>query len=112
MGEMLRTPKRLVMNSRLSKRMFLLREKPPHDMRSLSAATSSADDRTIETSRGKARYKSPFLACQLSVFFISKNRVVKNVHSSFEMVLRTTNHTMIYPGSFPSSKVIVIHPAV
>jgi hypothetical protein len=41
-----------------------------------------------------------------------KNRVVKIAHSSFEMVLRTTKHTMIYPGLGPSLEVIVIRPAV
>jgi hypothetical protein len=41
-----------------------------------------ADERTIETSRGKAHCKSPFLARQLSVFFTStRYRVVKIVCS-------------------------------
>jgi hypothetical protein len=41
-----------------------------------------------------------------------KYRVVKIVHSSFEMVLQTTERTMIYPGSGPSLEVIVICPVV
>jgi hypothetical protein len=35
----------------------------------------------------------------LLVFFCTgKNRMVKIMRSSFEMVLRTTKHTMIYPA--------------
>jgi hypothetical protein len=50
---------------------------------------------------------------QLSVFFCTgKNRVVKITHSSFEMVLRTTKHTMIYPISGPSLKVIALRSVV
>jgi hypothetical protein len=46
------------------------------------------------------------------VFFCTeKNRVVKIVHSSFEVVLRITEHTMIYPGSGPSFEVIPLCPA-
>jgi hypothetical protein len=69
MGERLRPPKRSAMNSRLLKRMVSPREKPPLDRRSSPATTMSMDDGTIRTSRGKARCKSSFLACQLSVFF-------------------------------------------
>jgi hypothetical protein len=49
----------------------------------------------------------------LSVFSaLAKYRVVKIVHSRFEVVLRTMKHTMIYPCSGPSSKVIALHSAV
>jgi hypothetical protein len=34
--------------------------------------------------------------------------VVKIAHSSSEVVLLTMNHTMIYPGSGPSSEVIAL----
>jgi hypothetical protein len=50
------------------KTLVLLRVKPPHIKRSLSAEIVSADEGTIRTSRGKARCKSPYLACQLSMF--------------------------------------------
>jgi hypothetical protein len=43
--------------------------KPSHDKCSPPAVAASANDGTIGTSRGKAHCKSPFLACQLSVFF-------------------------------------------
>jgi hypothetical protein len=68
-GERMKPPKQLVMNSRLPKRMVSPREKPPHDRRSPSVATVSADDGTIRMSRGQAHYKSPYLTHQLSVFF-------------------------------------------
>jgi hypothetical protein len=56
----------------------LLREKTSHDKHSLSAATTSADEGTIGSSRGKTRCKLPFLVHQLSVFFASaRYRVVK-----------------------------------
>jgi hypothetical protein len=72
--------------------MVLSREKPPHDKSSPLAATVSADDGTTRMSRGKARYKSPFLACQLSVFFApARFRVVKITCSYSEMVLQTMN---------------------
>jgi hypothetical protein len=48
----------------------------------------------------------------ISVFCTSKNRVVKILCSSSEVVLRTTKHTMIYPGSGPSLEVIALHPVV
>jgi hypothetical protein len=48
----------------------------------------------------------------VSVFCTSKNRVVKITHSSSEVVLRTTKHTMIYPDSSPSLKVISLRSAV
>jgi hypothetical protein len=62
MGERLKPLNRSTMNSGLPKRMVLLREKPPHDRHSPSAVMASANDGTIGTSRGKARYKSPFIA--------------------------------------------------
>jgi hypothetical protein len=58
-----------VMNLRFPKRMVAPREKPSHNKRSLPAATASANDGTIRTSRGKPHCKSPFLVCQLLVFF-------------------------------------------
>jgi hypothetical protein len=70
-GEWLRPSKESAINSRLPKRMVLPREKSPCDGHSQSAATASADEGTIETSRGKACYKSPFLERQLSMFFVS-----------------------------------------
>jgi hypothetical protein len=48
----------------------------------------------------------------VSVFYTGKNRVVKITCSSFEMVLRTIKHTMIYPGSGPSLEVIALYSAV
>jgi hypothetical protein len=48
----------------------------------------------------------------VDVFYTGKNRVVKITHSSFEVVLRTTKHTMIYPGSGPSLEVIALRPVV
>jgi hypothetical protein len=48
----------------------------------------------------------------LSVFCTGKNRVVKIAHSSFEMILQTTKHAMIYPSLGPSIEVIVICPVV
>jgi hypothetical protein len=48
----------------------------------------SFDEITIGMSSGKARYKSPFLARQLSVVFApTRYRVVKITHFSFEVVL-------------------------
>jgi hypothetical protein len=71
------------------------------------------EDGTIKMSRGKAHCKSPFLACQLSVFSApAKYRVVKIMCSSIEMVLRTIEHNMIYPGSGASLEVIALHPTV
>jgi hypothetical protein len=68
--------------------MVLLREKPLHIRRSPSTAMASTDEETIRTSRGKACYKSPFLAHQLSVFFaLVRYRVVKTAHSSSKVIL-------------------------
>jgi hypothetical protein len=73
----------------------------------------STDEGTIETSRAKARYKSPFLAHQLSVFSAPANYgVVKTARSSSEAVLQTMKHTMIYPGSGLPSEVIALRLAV
>jgi hypothetical protein len=47
----------------------------------------------------------------VGVFCSSKNRVVKIMHSTSEVVLQTTKHTMIYLGSGPSLEVIGLHPA-
>jgi Na+/melibiose symporter-like transporter len=47
----------------------------------------------------------------VGVFFTGKNRVVKIVHSSSDVVLRTTKHTLIYPGLGPSLEVIALRPA-
>jgi hypothetical protein len=71
MGERLRLLKWSAMNSRLPKRMVSLREKILHDGCSSLAAMVSTIDGTIGTYRGKERYQSSYLACQLSVFFAS-----------------------------------------
>jgi hypothetical protein len=47
MGERLRPLKRLAMNSRFTKRMVLVKEKPMHDKRPPPAAPVSANDGTI-----------------------------------------------------------------
>jgi hypothetical protein len=71
------------------------------------------DEGTIRMSRGKAHYKSPFLAGQMKVFLApARYRVVKIACSSSEVVLCTTKHMVIYPGPGPSSKVIAIHLTV
>jgi hypothetical protein len=50
---------------------------------------------------------------EVSVFFASpRYTVVKIAHSSFEVVSQIIKHTMIYPGSGPSLKVIALRPAV
>jgi hypothetical protein len=85
----------------------------PKVIGSLSVATTSTDDGTIGTSRGKARYKSPFLMHHLVVLFsLARYRVVKITRSYTEVVLRITKHTIVYPGSSPSSEVIALHLAV
>jgi hypothetical protein len=48
----------------------------------------------------------------VSVFYTGKNMVVKIACSNSEVVLRTTKHTMIYPDSGLSLKVIILRPAV
>jgi hypothetical protein len=46
---------------------------------------------------------------ELSVFLVpTRYRVVKIMRSSSEVVLQTTKHTVIYPGSGPSSKIIAL----
>jgi hypothetical protein len=85
-----------VMNSRLPKQMVSPREKISHDKCSPSVAMVSADEGTIRMSRGKAHYKSAFLACQVSVVFAPAGyRVVKITRSYSEVVLRTTKHTSL-----------------
>jgi hypothetical protein len=111
--ERLRPPKQSAMNSRLPKQTVSLREKLWNVKCSLLVETMSVDEGTIGTSRGKAHCKLPYMACQLSVFSASVNYgVAKIMRSSSEVVLRTTKHTMIYPGSGPSSEVIVIRLVV
>jgi hypothetical protein len=78
-----------------------------------SAMTMIPGEGTIETSREKACYKSPFLARQLSMFLArARHGVVKIARYSPEVVLRTTKHTVIYPGSGPFLEVIALRPAV
>jgi hypothetical protein len=48
----------------------------------------------------------------VDVFTPARYRVVKIACSCSEVVLRTTNHTMVYPGSGPSLEVISLHPVV
>jgi hypothetical protein len=49
----------------------------------------------------------------LSVFFApTRYRVVKITRCSFEVVLRTMKHTMIYPDSDPSLEVLTLHLVV
>jgi hypothetical protein len=48
----------------------------------------------------------------VSVFYTGKNRVVKIMHSSSEVVLRTIKHTIIYSSSGPSLEIIALRPAV
>jgi hypothetical protein len=77
------------------------------------AVKESFSEETIRTSRGKARYKSPFLMHQLSMFFApARYRVVKITRSCSKVVLSTIKHTMVYPSSGPSLEVIALHPAV
>jgi hypothetical protein len=72
-----------------------------------------ADEGTIGRYRGKARCKSPYLEHQLSAFFAPAGYImVKIVHSSYEVVLQTTKHTVIYPDSGPSLEAITLHPMV
>jgi putative effector of murein hydrolase LrgA (UPF0299 family) len=54
------------------------------------------DEGAIRMSRGKALYKSSFLARQLLVFFLpARYMVVKIAHSCSEVVLQTIKHTII-----------------
>jgi hypothetical protein len=53
------------------------------------------------------------LGLVVSVFFAPASyRLVKIVHSCFELVLRTKKHTMVYPGSDTSLGIIALHIAV
>jgi hypothetical protein len=44
----------------------------------------------------------------VGVFYTGKNMVVKIMHFSSEVVLRSIEHTMIYPGSDLSFKLIAL----
>jgi hypothetical protein len=48
----------------------------------------------------------------LDIFCTGMNKVVKITHFSSEIVLQTTKHMMIYPGSDSSLKVIALRSAV
>jgi hypothetical protein len=101
------------MNSNLPRQMVSQREKPSHVKHSPSVVMVSVNEGTIGTSRGKARYKSPYLACQMSVFFApARYRVVKITRSSSDVVLRTMKHIVIYLGSDPSMVVIALRSVV
>jgi hypothetical protein len=69
LGDRLRPPKLSPMNSKFPRQIGSPRKNPPHARCSPSAVMEIEDDGTFGTSRGVARCKSPFLACQLSVFF-------------------------------------------
>jgi hypothetical protein len=45
-------------------------------------------------------------------FALTNYGVVKITRSSSKVVLQTVKHTMIYPGSGPSSEVIALRPTV
>jgi hypothetical protein len=78
------------MNLRLLKWMVLPGARPTLVGLLFLAMNESFSEGTIETSRGKTHFKSPFLGCQLLVFFVlTRYRVVKIVRSCFKMVLRT-----------------------
>jgi hypothetical protein len=101
------------MNSKLPRWIVSPSEKPLHIKHSPSVEKVSTDEGTIRTSIGKAHHKSPFLVRQLLVFFAPANYgVVKIARSSFEVVMWTMKHTMIYTGSCPSSEVIALYPVV
>jgi hypothetical protein len=87
-GERFRLPMRSVVNSMLPKQMVLSRARPTPLGLLLLATKQSFNEGTIRTSTGKACYKSPFLACQLSVFFVpARYRVVKITRSYSDVVL-------------------------
>jgi hypothetical protein len=74
----------------IPKQMVLPRKKPSHNKHSSLASAPCVDDGTIGTSRGKARCKSPFLACQQLVFFAPpRYTVVKIVGSYSDVALQT-----------------------
>jgi hypothetical protein len=64
----------------------------------------------LEWCRRRAHRKSPFLSCQLSVFFaLARYRVVKIACSCSEVVLRTMKNYkahLVYPSSGPCYEVI------
>jgi hypothetical protein len=112
-GERLRRPRRSAVNSRLPKQMVSPGARPMSDRLLPLAMKESLGEITIGTSRGKAYYKSPYLARQLSVFLPSTRYMKVNIMCSyFEVVLQTIKHTMIYPGSCPSLEVIALHLVV
>jgi hypothetical protein len=45
-------------------------------------------------------------------FLLARYRVVKIARSYSKVVVRTTKHTIVYPGSGPSLEVIALRPAV
>jgi hypothetical protein len=113
LGERLGPPKYSVMNSMITRRTISPTEKSLHVKCSPSVVTASADEGTIEMSRGRACCKFPFLAHQLSVFFVpARYRVARIVHSSSKVVLQTIKHTVIYPSLGPSLEVIALYPVV
>jgi aromatic ring-opening dioxygenase LigB subunit len=48
----------------------------------------------------------------LVFFALARYRVVKIARSSYEVVLRTTKHMVIYPGSGPLIEGNTLHPMV
>jgi hypothetical protein len=66
--ERIRSLKLSEMNLKLPRQTVSPREKPLYVRDSMSEATVSTDEGTIEMFRGKAHFKSPFLVHQLSVF--------------------------------------------
>jgi hypothetical protein len=76
------------MNFRLSKWMVLHEARPMLVGLLLLVINDNFGAGTIKTSSGKARYKSPFLARQLSMIFTPERyRMVKIACSCSEMVL-------------------------
>jgi hypothetical protein len=87
-GERLSLPMRSVVNSMLPKRRVLSGARLRLLGLLLLATKQSFDEGTIKTSTRKACYKSPFLAHQLSVFFVpARYRVVKIARSYSYVVL-------------------------
>jgi hypothetical protein len=104
-----------VKNSKFPRQTGLPRENPVHARHSPSAVIATEDDGIIGTSRGVPRYKLPYLARKLSVFFApARYRVVKIACSWFEVVLRTMkNYKANYSLSQfrPCYEVIALHLA-
>jgi hypothetical protein len=115
-GERLRPSNWSLMKSRFPKQMVSPREKPSRDKCLPPAAVTNTDDGTIRTSRGKARCKSPFQACQWPVFFAPvRYRVVKITCSYSKVVMRTMeNYKSHYSLSCFSTcyEVIALRPAL